>query len=84
MTFERSAAKPWERNVRLIAFICVAGLYCIHLWSGVGGIVVPLLFALGNLPFIIIQRDNRPRLLRVLEKSHQEEGREQTYEDADS
>ena len=46
--------------------LCLAGLYCLRLWRGIGGAVTALLFALGNLPFIVIQRYNRPRLKRLL------------------
>ena len=43
----------------------LAGLYCLRLWPGAGGIVVTLLYFLGNLPFVLIQRYNRPRLQRL-------------------
>lgn len=51
--------------------LAVAGLYCIKLWSSIGGVVLAVLFALGNIPFILIQRYNRPRLLRILEREYQ-------------
>lgn len=48
------------------ALLCVLGLYCLRLWRGVGGAVFYLVYAaLGNLPFILIQRYNRPRLVRM-------------------
>ena len=43
----------------------LAGLYCLRLWPGAGGVIVTLLYFLGNLPFVLIQRDNRPRLQRL-------------------
>lgn len=43
----------------------LSGFACIPLWRGVGGHIIAWLFALCNLPFILIQRYNRPRLLRV-------------------
>lgn len=45
----------------------IAGLWLINLWHGVGGIVMYLIyFLLGNLPFILVQRYNRPRLKVLL------------------
>ena len=42
------------------------GLVCLWLWPGIGGIIVTLLdVLLLNLPFILIQRYNRPRLVRL-------------------
>ena len=46
----------------------VAGLWCLHLWPGVGGVVMASLCILINLPFILIQRYNRPRFLRLLRR----------------
>ncbi len=48
------------------ALLCLAGLYCIRLWPGAGGIVIAgiNIFIL-NMPFILIQRYNRPRLLKL-------------------
>ena len=43
----------------------IAGLYCISIWPGIGGFVLGMLFMLGNLPFICIQRYNRPRMLKI-------------------
>ena len=45
----------------------VAGLMCIGLWPGPGGIAVSIIYFLGNLPFVFIQRYNRPRLMRLNE-----------------
>ena len=44
-------------------------LHCLTLWPTVGGLAVVCLNILGNLPFILIQRYNRPRLARLLEKT---------------
>lgn len=44
----------------------LAGLYCLRLWPGTGGVIVTVLYFLGNLPFVLIQRYNRPRLRRLL------------------
>lgn len=47
----------------------LAGLYCLRLWPGPGGVVVTLIdVLLLNLPFILIQRYNRPRLVKLNEK----------------
>lgn len=47
-------------------FLCFAGLYCMHLWQGFGGVIIAAVYLLGNLPFIFIQRFNRPKLIKVL------------------
>jgi len=45
---------------------CFAGLYCLKLYPGIGGVIILILYiTLFNLPFIIIQRYNRPRLQRL-------------------
>ena len=46
--------------------LCIAGLYCFQIWPGTGGLLIAALNVLGNLPYIIIQRFNRPRLVRLL------------------
>jgi len=43
----------------------ITGLYCIKIWNGTGGLVVSLLYLLWNMPFILIQRYNRPRLVKL-------------------
>lgn len=45
--------------------LCILGLNCFSLWKGVGGVVITLLYILCNVPFILIQRYNRPRLIRL-------------------
>lgn len=45
--------------------LCFGGLLCIRIWSGVGGIVAAVLFFGGNIPFVLVQRYNRPRLQRL-------------------
>ena len=53
---------------------CVAGLYCLRLWPGTGGVVMTVLFVLVfNLPYILIQRFNRPRLLQLALRLYKEE-----------
>ena len=48
--------------------LCVLGFGCVFIWNGACGWAAALLFAAGNLPYIVIQRYNRPKLLRILEK----------------
>ena len=45
------------------------GLPCLWMWPGVGGVTVTAIhIVLLNLPFILIQRYNRPRLIRLQKK----------------
>lgn len=48
--------------------LCFMGLGCVFIWEGMGGRILFLLYLLGNIPFILIQRYNRPKLVRLLEK----------------
>ncbi len=74
MTPKKLASVTDENIKSLIQESCVAelihalliplGLGCIAIWES-GGIAVFLLWALGNLPFILIQRYNRPGLRRL-------------------
>lgn len=48
--------------------LCLAGFVCIALWPGPCGIIISILYCLGNIPFILIQRYNRIRLIRVMNK----------------
>ncbi len=49
--------------------LCVSGLYCLKLWPGAGGVLVYFLYVvIFNLPYILIQRYNRPRLIRLAQK----------------
>lgn len=51
------------------SLLCLAALPALWIWPGAGGIVIWLIYcALGNLPFILIQRYNRPRLVRLLKR----------------
>lgn len=54
--------------------LCIAGLPAMKILPGVGGILVYLLYVVVfNLPYILIQRYNRPRLIRLYEKQKQKE-----------
>ena len=47
------------------AALCVAGVGCVFIWPGWQGVLLTVLNMLGNIPFMIIQRYNRPRLCRM-------------------
>lgn len=52
-----------------------AGLWLLGIWKGIGGVVMYLIYViLGNLPFIIVQRYNRPRLRVLLSRLELKEG----------
>ena len=58
--------------------LCLAGLFLLKLWPGVGGILLTVIYIVfGNLPFLLIQRYNRPRLQRLLEKQSRRMKREE-------
>ena len=49
--------------------LSICGLFGIYIMPGVWGVLFyAAYFLLGNLPFILIQRYNRPRLVRIYEK----------------
>ncbi|MDO5390853.1 MAG: glycosyl-4,4'-diaponeurosporenoate acyltransferase [Eubacteriales bacterium] len=48
--------------------LCIMGLGCLLIWKGIGGWVLFVLYLLGNIPFILIQRYNRPKLVRLLKR----------------
>lgn len=57
-------------------FLSVAGLALPLLWPGWGGLCAFLAyFLLGNLPFILIQRFNRPKLRALLDRCRRAEAR---------
>ena len=63
---------------RLISETCVAeaahivlmalSLGMIAVWQDTGGIICCVCYAAGNVPYIIIQRYNRPRLVRMMKR----------------
>ena len=60
--------------------VSILGLPCLAIWPGVGGIAVTAIFILQlNVPYILIQRYNRPRLIRLYRKL---QGREEKKEGA--
>lgn len=78
MPAKRLSAGYKEKLPRMIQETCVAemihfllclnGLACIFIWKGPGGVVLSIVYILGNLPFIVVQRYNRPRLLQLMKK----------------
>ena len=46
----------------------VLGFICVGLWRGIGGWIVSGLYLIGNIPFIMIQRYNRSRLMAITER----------------
>jgi len=49
------------------ALAAVLGFGCVYICDGIGGWIISWLFLLANLPFIIMQRFNRPRLMKAEE-----------------
>ncbi len=66
---------------------CLLGLPFLRLWRGWGGVTVLAVWVLlANLPFILIQRYNRPRLVRLaslLQKREQRKGDTHAHTDTD-
>lgn len=61
------------------ALLIVAGLWVLKLWPTVWGVLFYLVYALlGNLPFLIIQRYNRPRLVKLASKTKKHESAAQS------
>lgn len=62
------------------SLLCIFGAHCMDLWQGSGGIIFYMLYVIFfNLPYILIQRYNRPRLYKLYlrmkpERSTQNEG----------
>lgn len=61
------------------------GLQLLSIWSGFGGFILYLIYFLfGNLPFILVQRYNRPRLkqLHMLLEAKECRSRDQEFNDS--
>ena len=64
---------------------CLLGLAFLWLWPGWGGAAVVLVWVLlANLPFILIQRYNRPRLVRLAALLQKREQRKGNHESSDT
>lgn len=58
--------------------LCFAGLALLKIWRGPGGVILTVIYIVfGNLPFLFIQRYNRPRLQRLLEKQSRRANRKE-------
>lgn len=62
------------------AILGILGFFCIWLWPGLGGWSMVFIFLLGNIPFCLIQRYNRPKLARLLSGLRGRENRNTTKE----
>lgn len=43
----------------------ILGFACVLIWGGIGSWLASILFFLYNVPYVLMQRFNRPRLIRV-------------------
>lgn len=49
--------------------LCITGLFCFKILPGIKGAIVYIVYVfLGNVPFILIQRYNRPRLVKLFNR----------------
>lgn len=46
--------------------LCILGFGSVFLWKGAGGWLIALLYMAGNIPFSMIQRYNRPKLVQIM------------------
>ncbi len=46
--------------------LMIMGFGCVSIWEGKGGAIVSALYFIANIPFVLIQRYNRPRLRKIL------------------
>lgn len=76
MPEKKISVEQLEKMPRMIQETCVAefthstnslaGFFCLRLYPGIGGVIISVIYALVfNLPYIIIQRFNRPRLTEL-------------------
>lgn len=60
--------------------LCAAGFGCAAIWRGWGWALSVLYALVGNVPYIVIQRYNRPKLTRILRRV---QARENVHEKCD-
>ncbi len=53
--------------------LAILGFVCVFIWDNIGGWVVSVVYAIGNIPYIIIQRYNRPKLVTLLTRLKRKE-----------
>lgn len=51
------------------AMLCLFALHTLEIWPGLGGVLVTCAYILvGNVPFCLIQRYNRPRFIKLMNR----------------
>lgn len=58
----------------------ILGFGCVWIWKSMGGWIISVLYLFGNLPYMIIQRYNRPKFVSLLRTMRRREGRVRTVE----
>lgn len=58
----------------------IFGFGCVFIWKSIGGWIMSVLYLLGNLPYMIIQRYNRPKFVSLLRIMRKREGRVRNVE----
>lgn len=61
--------------------LCILGFGSVLIWRGVWGFVAAGVYALGNLPDIVIQRYNRPKLMRIYKRLQSKESAHEKCDD---
>ena len=60
--------------------LCLISPFALLLWRGWGSYLACIAYILGNLPFIMIQRYNRPQLIRLAQRLKKREERKRANE----
>ncbi len=78
MPKKRLDAKTKDKMKTLVKESCVAefnhfmaavlGLYCMKIWRKTGGIILSICNFICHMPFVLIQRYNRPRLVKSISR----------------
>ena len=69
--------KPITVTARFDGKLCITAYGIEFFWAGPMGSFLALITILGNIPFIIIQRYNRPMLVSLAERLEEREKRRQ-------
>ena len=71
----RQTAEELEVNLRetciaeaVHSALAIVGFGCLEIWPGIGGLICSLLSLLGNIPFVMVQRYNRPRFAKLYDR----------------
>ncbi len=54
--------------------LSVLGFFCVEIWKSRCGLLVSVLYWIGNIPFCLVQRYNRPKLVRILKRMEERHG----------